>query len=141
MAELMVYGVGVATADPELRQVGNNGAMLCTVTLAFNRSWKDKNDKWQQEPCFVRTQLWGARGEKMAELVKKGYPVYIAGGLKQDSWTDSDDQKRTSFSITIRDFQLCEKNGKKKNEQKPATDKASPPTEATATVDDDDLPF
>jgi len=86
MAELMVTGVGVATADPELRNVGQNGTMVCTVNLAFNRSFRKRDDKeWQNEVCFVRAQVWGARANKMAELVKKGQPIYVCGYLKQDS--------------------------------------------------------
>ena len=110
MAELGVFGVGVATADPELRHVGSNNTAVCTVNLAFNRSYMDKDKNWQQEPCFLRAQVWGNRADRMAELVKKGQPIYVSGYMKQDSW-EKDGQKRVSFSITLRDFQLCEKNG------------------------------
>ena len=138
MAELGVFGVGVATADPELRYVGQNNTAVCTVNLAFNRSYQDKDKKWQQEPCFLRAQVWGARADRMAELVKKGQPIYVCGYMKQDSW-EKDGQKRVSFSITLRDFQLCEKNGKKKSEPQPAgatTSPAEPPAGG-----DDDIPF
>lgn len=138
MAELNVVGIGVATADPELRRVGENKVAVCTVNLAFNRSYRDKNEKWQTEPCFVRGQIWGARAERMAELVKKGQPMYVTGYMKQDSWEDKDGQKRVAYSITLRDFQLCVKNGKKKNEAKPENATAAP---ATTPVDDDSLPF
>ena len=138
MAELGVFGVGVATADPELRTVGQNGTSVCTVNLAFNRSYRDKDQKWQQEPCFLRAQVWGTRAKRMAELVKKGQPIYVCGYMKQDSW-EKDGQKRVSYSITLRDFQLCERNGKKKaGEPKSATTNtvSTPPP-----VDDDDIPF
>jgi len=138
MAELGVFGVGVATADPELRYVGQNNTAVCTVNLAFNRSYQDKDKKWQQEPCFLRAQVWGARADRMAELVKKGQPIYVCGYMKQDSW-EKDGQKRISFSITLRDFQLCEKNGKKKSEPQPTgatTSQAELPAGS-----DDDIPF
>lgn len=139
MAELGLFGVGVATADPELRHVGQNNSAVCTVNLAFNRSYQDKDKNWKQEPCFIRAQVWGARAERMAELVKKGQPVYVCGYMKQDSW-EKDGQKRVSFSITLRDFQLCEKNGKKSvGESQPVgvtTNSVSPPTQSN-----DDIPF
>jgi single-strand DNA-binding protein len=138
MAELGVFGVGVATADPELRSVGQNNMAVCTVNLAFNRSYQDKDKKWQQEPCFLRAQAWGARAKRMAELVRKGQPIYVCGYMKQDSW-EKDGQKRVAFSITLRDFQLCEKNGKKKCEPQPAGDTTSP---AELPIGgDDDIPF
>lgn len=138
MAELSVFGVGVATADPELRSVGQNNTSVCTVNLAFNRSYQDRDKKWQQEPCFLRAQIWGARADRMAEFVKKGQPIYICGYMKQDSWTNDDGQKRVAYSVTLRDFQLCVKNGKKKSDPK-AQDTTVPAV--SSTKDNDDIPF
>ena len=113
MAELSVYGTGIATADPELRHVGEKKTAVCSVNLAFNRPYKDKKtDKWESEACFLRVQVWGAKAEKMNETVKKGSLLYVVGGLKQDTWKSDDGQKRVAYSINARDFQLCVKNGK-----------------------------
>jgi single stranded DNA-binding protein len=142
MAKLGVFGVGVATADPELRTVGQNNATVCTVNLAFNRSWMDKNEKWQNEACFVRAQVWGARAEKMAELVKKGQPIYVTGFMKQDSWEDKDDgKKRVAYSISIEDFQLCERNGKKKGDPQAVSAPATNTPTGPPVEDDNDIPF
>lgn len=135
MAELGVFGVGVATADAELRTVGEKEASVCSVNLAFNRSYRDKNKEWQQEPCFIRAQVWGARAERMAELVKKGQPVYVCGYLKQDTW-EKDGKKRVSYSINMRNFELCVRNSKSKNEPKKATATVKPEVE-----DNDEIPF
>jgi len=140
MAELGVFGVGVATVDPESRSVGNNGATVCTTSLAFNRSYQDKDGNWQKEPCFLRVQMWGPRGQRMAELVKKGTPVYVAGYLKQDSWEDDQGNKKTAYSITLKDFQVCERNGKKNgNTSPPANTNAGAVSNVPET--NDDLPF
>lgn len=140
MAELGVFGVGVATADSELRHVGESKTAVCSVNLAFNRSFQDKDKQWQKEPCFIRAQVWGARAERMAELVKKGQPMYVCGHLKQESW-EKDGQKRVSYSINLRDFQLCEKNGKKKvggsQPENATTAPVSPPDDG----DDASIPF
>jgi len=139
MAELMVTGIGIATTDPELRHVGEGKTAVCTVNLAFNRSFRRQNsEKWETETCFVRGQVWGARAERMAELVKKGQPMYVTGYMKQDSWEDKEGNKRFSYSINLRDFQLCVKNGKKKNETKPENATEAP---APSPVDDESLPF
>lgn len=138
----MVTGVGVATADPELRHVGENGTVVCTVNLAFNRNFRKKDDaEWQSEVCFLRAQVWGVRAEKMAELVKKGQPIYINGYLKQDTW-EKDGQKRVSYTVNLRDFQLCVKNDKKKNELQPqaVTPQTTAPVESPIE-DDDSIPF
>lgn len=134
MAELSVFGVGVATADPELRNVGEKNTAVCVVNLAFNRSFKDKNGEYQNEPCFLRAQIWGARAQRMFDLVKKGQPIYVNGYMKQDSW-EKDGQKRVAHSITLRDFQLCQKNGKKKTSE---SQSAPPPID---NDDSDNIPF
>lgn len=141
MAELGVFGVGVATKDPELRTVGQNNTQVCTVNLAFNRSYQDKEKKWQNEPCFVRAQVWGARAERMAELVKKGQPIYICGYLKQENWETDKGEKRTSYTINLRDFQLCVKNGKKKVADEPQPVNTNAQVESSNDESNDDIPF
>lgn len=136
MAELGVFGVGVATADPELRTVGANSMSVCTVNLAFNRSYQDKDKKWQNEPCFIRAQVWGNRAQRMSELVRKGQPIYISGYLKQDSW-EKDGVKRVSYSVTLRDFQLCTKTEKKSKTQTENNNQ----TETVQAHNDNDIPF
>lgn len=140
MAELGVFGIGVATADPELRIVGEKKTSVCTVNLAFNRSYQDKDKKWQSEPCFLRAQVWGARADRMAELVKKGQPIYVSGYLKQDSW-EKDGQKKVSYSITLRDFQICVKNGKKNSAPEASPAQQEPVSASVPNVDDSDIPF
>lgn len=139
MAELGVFGVGVATADPELKEVGAKKTAVCTVNLAFNRSYQDKNKEWQSEPCFLRAQVWGARAQRMAELVKKGQPIYICGYMKQDTW-EQDGKKRISYSVTLRDFQVCQKNGKKKSSELQPSSVTSEPDESQSD-DSSQIPF
>lgn len=138
MAELGVFGIGVATADPELRHVGEKKTAVCTVNLAFNRSYQNKEREWQNEPCFLRAQVWGARAERMAELVKKGQPIYVCGYMKQESWEDKKNgQKRVSHSIALRDFQLCVKSEKKKSDKQTVEATST----SSQTEDDDSIPF
>jgi len=111
MAELGVFGVGVAVADAEFREIAGNNK-VCTVNLAFNRGFQDKNKEWKNEVCFLRAQVWGKKAEKMRETVKKGTPVYVCGFMKQDSWEDDSGQKKVAFSINLKDFQVCTKYSK-----------------------------
>lgn len=142
MAKLNVFGIGTATADPELRQVGENQTMLCTVNLAFNRSYK-KGDEWKQDPTYIRAQIWGNRAEKFAELVKKGSPVYVDGYLGQSNWETNDGQRRTAHMLCIDSFQVCERfsngNSQTKQEEKPPVNETVPPS----SVDkyDEETPF
>jgi len=141
MAAMTVFGIGVATADSELKYVGDKKSAVCSVNLAFNRNWKDGQGEWQKEACFMRAQVWGARAERMAELVKKGQPIYVSGYLKQDNW-EKDGQKRVAFSISIQDFQVCAKNAKNGEGSKNAAPATAAPAQAPANdASPDDMPF
>lgn len=146
--ELNVQGVGVATTDAELRHVGEKKTAVCSVNLAFNRSYKKSqgDSEWQKETCFLKVQIWGARAERMGELVKKGQPIYVSGFLKQDTWNDKDSgQKRISYSANLRDFQLCMKNGKKSETSEVVTTKVAATASTEPSNDDNgndnDIPF
>jgi len=142
MSQLNVHGIGVATADPELREVGANKTPCCSVNLAFNRSWKSGDD-YKKEVAFVKVQTWGVRAQKFKEIVKKGQPVYVDGYLRQEEW-EKDGQKRVSFCINVNEFNLCERNGRAKSNQtptsEPSTNQSQEPV-AVASNDDDEIPF
>jgi len=141
MAQLNANGRGIATAQPELRKVGDSGFDLCTVTLAFNKSYKPKgSDKWEQETCFLKVQTWGNKAVKMAELVKKGDLVQVEGALKQESWNDDSGNKRISYSLNCSDFQVClktTKTGEKTSKQ----EQHNQPSEDSADSGNDNMPF
>ncbi len=147
MGALNVFGVGVATADPELRVVGENKTSLATVNLAFNRSYK-KGDKFEKEASFLKVSVWGKRAERFAELVAKGKPVYVNGYVRQENWTSDEGQKRSAITLVLTEWQLVEKftngNGNSKKTDEPATNNAQAPAQepVKASADgDEDVPF
>ena len=115
--ELRVYGVGVVTADAETRMAG--ATPVATANLAFNRNFKDKEGTWKKETSYVKAQIFGPRAEKFAQFAKKGTPVCVEGYMKQDSWTDKEDQKRTVLVLNLTSFEIVQKlNGDKANDNK-----------------------
>jgi len=106
--ELKCFGVGVVTADAEMRTVGEN-KVICSVNLAFNRSYK-VGDEWKKETSFMKAQVWGSKAERLAEA-KKGTILSVDGYIKQDAWTDQDGQKRTAHVLNLVDFQECVAQG------------------------------
>ncbi len=139
MAELKVHGVGVATADPELKYIGVNKIPVCNVNLAFNRSFKkaDSNE-WEKETAYMRAQIFGRRAESMADLVKKGSPVFVDGYMVQNNWENAEGEKRMAFVVTVREFYLCKKFTKNDNEDTPKQEKV---LVNTGTSTDDEIPF
>lgn len=77
---------GNLTRDPDLTYTKNNTA-LAKVGMAVNRSYKDKNDEWQEIATFLNITFWGKMAERVAQM-RKGEKVYIDGRLETNSWTD-----------------------------------------------------
>lgn len=147
MGSLNVFGVGVATADPELRFVGDNKTALATVNLAFNRSFK-KDDKFEKEVSFLKVSVWGKQAERFAELVAKGKPIYVKGHVRQENWDSKEGQKRSAITLVLQEWQLVEKftngNDGSKNTNEPATSKAQAPAQEPVVASaggDEDVPF
>lgn len=151
MGSLNVHGVGVATADPELKFVGANETALATVNLAFNRSFK-KNDTFEKEVSFLKVAVWGKRAERFAELVSKGKPVYVNGYVRQENWNAEDGSKRSAITLVLVEWQLVEKftngngndNTNNQNTSETSTDKPQPSQQKPVTANaggDEDVPF
>lgn len=140
MGELRFYGVGNATQDPELKRIGEKQISVAKTSLAFNRSFK-RGEEWVKEVTFVEANVWSTKGEKFAELVKKGTPVFVEGTIRQEKWT-KDDQTFTKLSLLVTDFSVIQKNingtGDGKKEEAKKTPKK--PVEQPE-YSDDNLPF
>lgn len=93
--------MGNLTRDPDLRQTPN-GQSVCSFSLALNRSYKDKNDQWQDATDYVDVVAWGPLGERVAQYVTKGRPVLVSGRLQSRQW-EQDGQKRNKLEVVASD--------------------------------------
>ncbi len=95
--------VGNLTQDPELRFTASGVAMV-TISVADNRSYKDRNDQWQEETSYFRGTCWRDLAENVAESLTQGSRVIITGRLKQRSWETNEGEKRTVVELDIQDI-------------------------------------
>lgn len=140
MAEMKVYGVGVATADAENKIIGSKNTPVCNVNLAFNRGFKGSDGEWQNEVAFVRVQMFGQRAANLKGKIKKGTPVFIDGYIVLNKWETDEGQTRTQLLVNARDMQVCERTPKKEsanNENLVAANSDS----GGGKDGDDDIPF
>lgn len=93
--------MGNLTRDPDLRQIPS-GQSVCSFSLALNRSYKDKENNWQEATDFVDVVAWGPLGERIAQYVTKGRPVLVSGRLQSRQW-ESDGQKRSKLEVVAND--------------------------------------
>ena len=91
--------VGNITDDPELRYT-QSGAALASFTVAVshrskhNGEWQDVNDG------FFRCTAWRSVAENVAQTLKKGMRVLVAGKLVQRTF-EVEGNKRTVVEIHV----------------------------------------
>ena len=95
---------GNLTRDPALKYTPG-GTAICEFTIANSKKWKDAQSGEQKErPGFFNCICWGVRGEKLAELFKKGKPILVRGELEFQQWEDKDGNKRNAVKINVQDW-------------------------------------
>lgn len=91
--------VGNVTGDPTLR-FQPSGSALCTLSIAVNRRWKNKQtNEWDEQVSFFDIVCWRELAENVAESVTKGTRIMVSGRLEQRSWETDDGQKRSKVEV------------------------------------------
>lgn len=74
--------------DAELVMAGNSQVLKFSV--AVDR-FKKKGE--EQTPIWFRCQLWGERGQKLQEFIRKGTPVSVSGDFDLREYDGRDGHK------------------------------------------------
>ena len=84
MALCKVMIIGNLGSDPEMRYTPNNRAVT-QFNVAVNQSTKNQQTgEWVEETDWFRVSVWGDRAERMAESLRKGNKVLLAGNGGSD---------------------------------------------------------
>jgi len=97
---------GRLCADPELLEVGKN--TVTKMRICYNRRSKDKDSgEWGSVPVFMDAEMWGKKGEAIANYLEKGDPIFLVGEMKQDNWKDKDTgENRSRLFIGAYNFEF-----------------------------------
>jgi single-strand DNA-binding protein len=95
--------------DPEFR-ITDSGTARLTVRIAVNRSYRDRNDDWQEETSFFNVVIWNQLAERLADRLKKGTPVFLSGRLRSASWRDDDENPHYLVEIQARSLQILQRS-------------------------------
>lgn len=90
--------LGNMCRDPELRQTPN-GTSVCSFGVATNEQWKGQDGSQQERSEFHNIVVWGKLAETVANTIKKGQKVYIAGRLQTRSWDTPDGVKKYTTEL------------------------------------------
>ncbi|MES2471191.1 MAG: single-stranded DNA-binding protein [Patescibacteria group bacterium] len=92
------FVIGNLTRDPELKALPS-GIKVCTLSLATNRVWKDKNGARQESADYHNVVVFGKQAETAAQYLKKGSGAMVEGRMQTRSWDGADGQKRYRTEI------------------------------------------
>jgi single-strand DNA-binding protein len=100
MALSKIQIIGNLGRDPELRYTPN-GRPVASFTVAVNQSTKNQQTgEWIESTDWFRVSIWGDRGERAAENLRKGSRVFVDGRFRTREYQANDGQKRISLDIT-----------------------------------------
>ncbi len=92
--------VGNLGRDPELRYTPS-GRPVTEFSVAVNQSTKNaQSGEWVEATDWFRVSIWGDRGERAAENLRKGNRVLVDGRFRTREYEAKDGQKRMSLEIT-----------------------------------------
>ncbi len=98
-AKLML--IGNLGRDPEMRYTPS-GRPVTEFSVAVSHRGKDpQSGDWvDQGTDWYRITIWGDRGERAAEQLRKGNRVFVEGRFRTREYETRDGQKRTALEVT-----------------------------------------
>ena len=108
--------VGNLGADPETKYTPN-GTMVVELRVAVNPRQRGQQGQQQGQgqddakPTWYRVSAWDRLADRIDRLTQQGYlakgrQLYVEGRLEPREFTGNDGQVRTSFDVTMTDFQF-----------------------------------
>lgn len=90
--------MGRLTKDPELRHTQSN-IPVASFTLAVDRGFSKNAAEGQQTVDFINIVAWRGTAEFVSKWFRKGQLVAVTGRLQSRSWTDRDNNNRTTYEV------------------------------------------
>ncbi|HLQ62444.1 MAG TPA: single-stranded DNA-binding protein [Candidatus Acidoferrales bacterium] len=149
----LVQLIGRLTRDPEMRYTPS-GQPVTSFSIATNRYAVGPEGERREFTDYHNIVAWniGRRNlaEQVAQYLRKGSLVYVAGRLQTRSWEGQDGQKRRVTEVIANDVQFLEPRGAGGGGQ-PATgapaavprptEEPPAPEGEVRDVDPDEIPF
>ncbi|MFD5425236.1 single-stranded DNA-binding protein [Streptomyces sp. NPDC127084] len=100
--ETTITIVGNLVDDPELRFTPSGVAVAKVRIASTPRTFDRQANEWKDgEPLFLTCSVWRQAAENVAETLAKGMRVIVQGRLKQRSYEDREQVKRTVYELDV----------------------------------------
>ena len=120
---------GNLTADPVLTHIPSG-----TAVVEFNIAANRKQSNGHDEVLFMPVTVWGKLAEHCAKYLQKGSGILVKGSLRQDTWNNSEGQRRTTIKLVAESVQFVQRSKKtnpngSENDHRYSQADAIPPTD------------
>jgi single-strand DNA-binding protein len=99
---------GNLTKDPVIRQT-RNGTPVANFSIASNRKFRDGENQWQEDVCYVGVVAWNKLAESCVDKLRKGSAVLVEGELQSRTWQTDEGATRSTVEIKARRIQFLNK--------------------------------
>ena len=121
---------GALGRNAEVKSVGDN--KVTKFSVANNTGYGDK-----KKTVWIDCDLWGNRGEKLANYLMKGQSVLIYGEIEMHEYQAKDGSNKAVLRCRVNDLELI---GSKKDHDK--SEEPAPYEKSAPDADfDDSIPF
>jgi single-strand DNA-binding protein len=100
--ETVITIVGNLVDDPELRYTPAGAAVAKFRIASTPRVFDRQSNEWKDgDGLFLTCSVWRQAAENVAETLTRGMRVVVQGQLKQRSYEDRDQVKRTVYELDV----------------------------------------
>lgn len=100
--ETVITVVGNLVDDPELRFTPAGAAVARFRIASTPRTFDRETNEWKDgEALFLTCSVWRQAAEHVAESLTRGVRVIVQGRLKQRSYEDKEQVKRTVYELDV----------------------------------------
>ncbi|MFF5029222.1 single-stranded DNA-binding protein [Streptomyces collinus] len=100
--ETVITVVGNLVDDPELRFTPAGAAVAKFRIASTPRVYNKTTSQWEDgETLFLTCSVWRQAAENVAESLARGVRVIVQGRLKQRSYEDREQVKRTVYELDV----------------------------------------
>ncbi len=96
---------GNLTKDPTIRRTAS-GMTVANFCIASNRKYRDPNNQWVEDVCYVGVVAWSKLAESCMERLRKGSAVLVDGELQSKTLHNDSGQSRTVVEIKAHRIQF-----------------------------------
>lgn len=126
--------IGRLGRDAEVRYTQTQKPVT-DFAVAITSGWGEN-----EKTTWVKCVLWGDRGPKLAEYIRKGDRIGIEGEVSLSTWINKEQVEKTTLEVNVRNITLLgdKRDAAPAAPPAPTRQQAAPPT---APDFDDDIPF